>query len=243
MVPVGVAGDGSIYYLTRATIGSAPAGRQVRYTEELHRAAADGESTVKLLETPGILAYEGPYGESAAVPFGGETLTAIADSSIYVLRPLSDAVECYDFDGRLKRRQALPVGPYQLSEATKSAERQRLLADISRSHEGVPERFVEGRRRAISAMSIPDSLSPVSRLIADRDGALLIEVVGPPVPAGRTSAGSSVFWYDDAGSLRGSLVLPVGADVIGFGAGRVVLLHRDSVGVERVTVHRLPQRD
>ncbi len=241
LTPVGSAGDGSVFYQTRAAIGSAAASRHLRYEERVVRVRAREEAAPEpVLRVPGILAYEGPYGESGAVPFGGETLVAVTDSLLLVVRPEGSTVEVHAFDGVLLRRIAIPASVLPLSEAARSAERARLLADIARSHDGVPERFVAGRRRAIEAMQLPDSLPLVQHLVADHRGAFVLELSVPPVAEGATPLSVRALAFDAQGELTASFTLPPGASVLGVGAGRLVLLQRDELGVERVTVHRLP---
>lgn len=204
----------------------------VRLASPVVRAGPEGAELDTLARPPGPAQYVTPTS-------GGEGV--IRTDLLLAAEPHVEvgAGRIYAADGgRWEIRVLRPDGGVEAvirrRHARRAAEARDVEAAIERRVAQMPDRVREVVRRRFEETPARDTLPAISDLLVDADDRLWARQFTPdPGDRGR-------WWvFDEGGRLRAAVRTPPGLRVEAVGRDRVVGVHEDELGVERVRVHRL----
>jgi hypothetical protein len=196
------------------------------------RLGGDGSTQGELARLPGAQQYLLERGDGSAtyhtIPFTVGSTAAAAPAALYVTVGADPAIERRTLEGsvdRLVRWQPARVR----SEDVYERYRAQVIAAQTQ-----PDRRRHWTRFFDVGVELPAFVASLQALLVDDEGVLWAERYRLPWE----SAG---VWdvFDAAGRWLGGVVLPDRFDVRQIGRDFILGIHRDTLGVERVRVHRL----
>jgi hypothetical protein len=144
-----------------------------------------------------------------------------------------------------KRIVRWPQAPAAVTESDIQNERDRRIADERRLLEGAPlplaTRFVEGGvKPGLDAMPKPSHFPAVGSVVLDERGYVWAFSYLPPADSGRRTIAAQVF--DSTGRWLGRADLPAGVMPLDIAGGQLLGLVADSLGVQRLVLHRVNRK-
>ncbi len=188
-----------------------------------------------LSEIIGEFLHQGLGGNGLPLGFGGECVTAVGDSLIWVSHTGTFELRAFDPAGSLHRIVRVPRVPktvtsVEVSEAKAAAEESLIRQGAS---PGVLQR--------IMATEFAETHPVHGRMLVDELGYLWVAQDGMSASGPTTVREAGELWdvFDRDGRLLGTIGTPEGFRVTWIGDRLVMGIHTDEFGVDRVSVYRL----
>lgn len=165
------------------------------------------------------------------IAFGGTAQFTVADSLIWYGQSSRFELLALDRTGEVRRIVRLARAPSSITSADIDASLAAVREDLERqgAHPNLIGRILETEFAATYPLHGP--------LLAARSGELWVERFRNHILPDDRPREWDIF--DPEGRLRGSITLPAGFQVAEAGAGYLLGVHVDSVGVQRVRLYRI----